>query len=145
MTLQQLHGTHLLSDLLVLMLKDARSNDPSTADDAREWLNAPPLEGMASLQRTCEQLAAAEQSLTDELGATLPCRTDYDWLTAIREAQQDTANGAYRLEIEVSNLLTRCERIFFKTPIVSSGHEIVEGHSPPEDNDPSPSNNSPTF
>ena len=144
MTPQQLHGTHLLSNLLVLMLKDARSNDPTTADDAREWLNAAPLEGMASLQRTCEQLAAAEQSAIHALSVPLVGRTDSDWLTAIRDAQHDNVHAVHRLEMKVIKLLQCCDQLHLDAPSAGTDHAI-SAVSPPEDNDPSPANNSPAL
>lgn len=145
MTPEQLRATRMLGDLLVTMLKDASSSGSPAANEAQEWLNAAPSEGMASLQRTCEQLAAASQTLPVASAGQQSLRTDRDWFLAIKSAQHSAGHDAYSLESEVSSLVEQChDRL-----LTVSGSQRDDAHALDplglDDTDPSPSDNSPTF
>ena len=143
MTPYQLNGTRLLSDLLVRMVKDAYSESPALAEQAREWLSLDSFEGMASVHRVCVQLSAAQSLLADsanshERGYLRP----EEWLhMSLRACSEPSQLSALESEIEclIATGHERCMSILGSPLQDTVRVQSITDDDFPSSNDPSPS------
>lgn len=144
MTPEQLNGTRLLSGLLVRMVKDSYSDDPLVSDQAHEWMDLHPFEGMASLDRACAQLSAAERAVAASSGIEQgDIRKPSEWLDLSFKAC-DNYQQLSALENAIELLISKCHSTLY-TAYGMSRYGNIRDHSD-EDNGPSsPNDHSPSF
>lgn len=144
MTTDQLNGTRLLSELLVRMVKDSYAENPLLADQARLWLNLPSFDGMASVDRACAQLAAAQRAVMSPTEAKQDVyRQPAEWRSWSLEACQEPQQ-LDELEKAIERLIARCHQTLLSTP-ETSGLGNAHGHSLDDDDYSPPSDHSPSF